>query len=360
MLVLVPAVAAAPRTLVVTPRAVEEVAQHGAVIAWTTNMPGCGEGGEVWAARIGSERRVRLRRSCSGGGFFNVEGLTLANGRALWQEIYYDINSDSEGSFFTAALDDRRVRYLRDFYGPGLASEGGGLWPMIDRDRTGVVWAIRWTEVPNSSRCNPEGETPPTEVCRYRYRGEAWRVVGRSERRIRSVGPAVAVAATPTRIAYVPMSTAETTVSPAAPDRRVVFRRLTDGLVVRDLVVGGDVKALAFSDTVIAVLVKDSAGEVRIERYRVSTGDLLGVTAPAADEQALADVTASLDVGTQHVVYRVGNAIHAVHARTGEASVIWRARRPPIDLTVEGRRVVWGANGSRRGRILAITLPRTR
>jgi hypothetical protein len=156
------------------------------------------------------------------------------------------------------------------------------------------------------------------------------------------------------------MSTAETTVSPAAPDRRVVVRRLTDGLVVRDLVVGGDVKALAFSDTVIAVLVKDSAGEVRIERYRVSTGDLLGVTVPAADEQALADVTASLDVGTQHVVYRVGNAIHAVHARTGEASVIWRTRRPPIDLTVEGRRVVWGANGSRRGRILAITLPRTR
>jgi hypothetical protein len=48
-------------------------------------------------------------------------------------------------------------------------------------------------------------------------------------------------------------------------------------------------------------------------------------------------ISSSLDRG-QRVADRIRTAIHLLGARSGEDSVVWRTRRPPVDVAVEGRR----------------------
>lgn len=255
----------------------------------------------------------------------------------------------------TAAVGDRRVTRLASFTGPGLESGGGGL-PIVDEDGTGPVYAdYPWTEVMNAAECWDMDNDMPTASCRYRLRGHVWRVVGRARRRVPRIGPAFAVAATPSRVAYVPGSTAETTGTPAGPERRIVVRRLRDGAPVGEIAVDDEVKALAFSGSIVAVLVQDATGEARIERYEVAMGQLIGATVVPNAPSVLHDIRSSLDVG-HRVVYRIRNAIHVLAVRDGDDSVVWRTRRPPLDLAIEGRRIVWGTNGGGNGRILSLVL----
>ena len=341
---------AAPRTVLVTPKPIAELAQRGGRVAWTSTEidNGCGE---TWVGTLATQRRVRLHRSCGPGSIgLDYGGLAFDGRRAVWREIVLDIHSDSEGEVMTAAVDDRRVRTLEYVYLDGLETDfAAATRQVLDGDRNPLVYGWIGRAVLNYDQCTDFGPEPPSEECRFRLAGVTWHVVGRSKRRVRQVPPAVALSAAAGRIAYVPAVEGE---NPATWDQQlVVVRRLEDGAHVTEFAPPGRVRALALGRTSVAVLVATDAGETRIERYHPVTGTSLGGTAVP---RATAPV---LDVAGTRILFRVGRSIRVVDGDTGEASVVWAGRQRPIDPSLEGRRVVWGVNGRGRGRVLALNLP---
>jgi hypothetical protein len=106
----------------------------------------------------------------------------------------------------------------------------------------------------------------------------------------------------------------------------------------------GTVRKVALSWPYLAVLVTRSNGTTVIERYDASTQELLSATQmPGASNLAM---------GTGGIVFLVGNSIYTLH--DGKPTLLWRATKKPIGLSIEGRRVAWAACG----RIKALTLPR--
>ena len=253
-------------------------------------------------------------------------------------------------SLYTAALRDRRVRLVDEFGG----TSGLGDYPVVSGDGSTLVYGWAYLDYPNEE-CGYE-EPEPGE-CPYQVLGGgARRVVGRQKFRIPGVPPMAAFAASAGRIAVVPADRrpSEKFSSPRpVTDGPVQIRRVDDGTIVSTFAPAGSVRAVALSGRNAAVLVADAAGEKRIERYDAVTGALRGATAvPRAS-------AAALDVAGENVVFRVGRSIWLLRSRAGTLVRLWTARRTPVAVSIEGRRVVWAVNAKGRGRVLTLVLPRS-
>jgi hypothetical protein len=129
----------------------------------------------------------------------------------------------------------------------------------------------------------------------------------------------------------------------AAPNGPVDVYNLSGSLLAQ-VVPQGTVREVALSWPFLAVIVVRADGTTVIERYNVSTTELLTATPMSG--------AANLAIGTGGIVFLVGKTIYTIH--DGQPALLWHAATRPIGLSIEGRRVAWAAYG----RIKALTLPR--
>ena len=272
--------------------------------------------------------------------------LALGGERAVWTEDYG--GSSIDASAYTAALNDRRVRAIFDIEGvPGL----GGIFADFagDGDTLAFAWADIDFETEDEHRACYSGRG-----CRFIVvGGGARRVVAGRAVRIPGAPPAFRVAASAGRIAVVP---ADRTKSAASYPRPVAggpveIRNAEDGTIVSTFAPAGTVRAVALTGRNAAVLVVDASRQKRIARYDSVTGSLLGPT-PVPPATA-----AALEVAGENVVSRVGRSIWLLRSGVGTLARLWTARRTPVAVSIEGRRIVWAVNGKRRGRVLTLLLP---
>jgi len=116
----------------------------------------------------------------------------------------------------------------------------------------------------------------------------------------------------------------------------------------RHFVIGGHARAIALGPDYVALLVDHDPG-VHVELYNLN-----GSLRRAA---AVSSRVGSLSAAGRNIVFATGPAIRRLDARTGAVTALAAARRAPVGLTIEGRRVVWAENGRGSARIRSVTVP---
>jgi hypothetical protein len=342
--------AAAPTTVRTTANPISALAHDGNRIAWLTSRTAdyATECIQLRVRRLVRAREALLRRTCAPTQIPHL--LALAGRRVLWGEEQG--GSTYQEWVYTAALDDRRARYLTEFQGID-----GDHFPFAIFTGDGTLLAYAWARtaiVMGDSEDEPECWQDADVPCLYRVTGgAAWRVVDGRKIRIPAVPPPFAFAASAGRIAVVP---ADRTESQAWRPRPVAggpveIRDAETGALTATFAPAGTVRALALAGRSAAVLVGGADG-TRIERYDSRTGTLVGATTVPPE------TAAALDVHGSRVVYRVGRSIRLFDG-AGTTSRLWASRRTPLGLSIEGRRVLWATNGRRGGRIFALTIARS-
>jgi len=271
----------------------------------------------------------------------------LAGTRAIWSEDDEGAHYTASYEQYTAALGDRRVRRLGisayAFWDEAVSVEYGA-------DASTLVYAWASKDVADET-CDDDLDTSD---CRYAVRGGGVRrIVGGREIDIGGAPPSVSAAASGERIALVPVDPAETTSADqlsAAPGGEVQVLNVRTKTIVSRFAPAGTVREVALTQTIAAVLVSDASG-LQVARYRVRDGALLGSTRVERSAHGL-------DAEGPTVVYRAGLSIWAIQASSGAKRRLWTTRGGAIDVSIEGRRVVWGTNGRGGGRVLALRLPR--
>ncbi|HEX5469006.1 MAG TPA: serine hydrolase [Gaiellaceae bacterium] len=119
----------------------------------------------------------------------------------------------------------------------------------------------------------------------------------------------------------------------------------------RSLNLGGNVTALALEDDLVAVLVRGSAGRMRLERLRISTAKRLQPhRLPRAS-------VPELDVHGPWILSRTRHALRASAAASGRTWTVWRPRRAPVGAGLSGRRILWVENHADAARFWSLRLP---
>jgi hypothetical protein len=347
LLIAAEASAAVPRTIVRTANPISALAHDAGRIAFIAGkefdvyQTYCMQ---VRTRKIGAPRGISLRRTCADS--YPTGLLVLGAGRAVWME---DVGgSVRTWSIYTAAVADRRLKWLTEFEQTG----GAGDHPILAGD--GRTLALAWasSDVPAGDETNCLDDDVP---CRFTVvGGGARRVVGGTTVRIPGVPPAAYFAASAGRIAVVPADRTirSSPVPRAVEGGPVQIRDAVTGTLVSSFAPTGTVRAVALSSRIAAVLVTE-AGVRRIDRYDAVNGALLGKTiVPAA--------TAELELAGRTVVFRAGKSIWILRGASGIPKRLWTAHRVPFDLSIEDRRVIWAVNGNGRGSVSSLLLPRLR
>jgi hypothetical protein len=344
--------AAGPRTLITTARPINAFVQDGDHIAWSV----CDGDPLVWVRTL-SKRSMRSFSSSSpcdpNGATYGGWGPALAGTRVIW-DAYEVSKMDSVYEYLlTASLGDPTMTGIDSFYDAYYGSEpwDRSLGPMAGHGRT-LIYSVLWADCPSGPASCLVG-------------GNVRRVNGRRASIVPGAPPAAVLAVSEGRIAIAPAATYTSYEFGPARGGPVEIRNASTGSLIRSIAFPGKVvRALALTPTTLAVLTADTAGNRRIVRYSVATGDLVGATwvrRTTADE---------LDMAGRRIVYRTGNAIRLLDAVTGTKTGLWTTKTPPIGVSIEGQRVAWAVNihpaakvvrdgraSARRGRIFALSVP---
>ena len=134
-----------------------------------------------------------------------------------------------------------------------------------------------------------------------------------------------------------------------APRSPVDLRDARTGRLIKRFTIDGYAHALALGPDYVALLV-DHEPDVRVELYNLNGRLRTAAAVPAS--------VRNLSASGRSVVFATGRLIRRLDARTGVVATLATARRTPVGLTIEGRRIVWAENVGSRGRIVGLTLPR--
>jgi hypothetical protein len=294
------------------------------------------------AAVLANARTIGLGGAGGWPANFDSTLLALGRDRALWLKL--SGGNILEQLLRTAALSDpleRQVGFLEYSSGEGrVVSDMAG-----DAGTLAYAWLGFESRGPNSE-------------CSAVVDGGVVLVEGRQTRALLGAPWPAALAASTGRLALVPADESETCFAAppiaAAENGTVEVRDTESGALVSSFTPLGRVQAVAMSGPV-AVLVENSAGGRRIERYATEDGTLIGSAWVSPD---IADV---LDMAGDTIVFQNGYMISTMSVTTGEKFALWRAAVRPLDLSIEGRRVAWVANrytpSGTRGAIRAVMLP---
>jgi hypothetical protein len=132
------------------------------------------------------------------------------------------------------------------------------------------------------------------------------------------------------------------------PRSPVEIRDARTGRLIRRFTIDGHARANALGPDYVALLVNHDPG-MRVELYNLN-----GTFRRAA---AVLSSVRSISAAGRNVVFATGRVIRRLDARTGAVTALATARRTPVGLTIEGRRVVWAENHSGAARIRAVTAP---
>ena len=164
-------------------------------------------------------------------------------------------------------------------------------------------------------------------------------------------GPALGLAVSNGRIAYVPATAVSQAGAPvSSASATVEVADVSDGTAVSQANPVGVPLAVGLSPHVLGVLSR-AAGKKRLTWYDAATGAKLGgIAVPATTSPVLA-------ADDQVIIYRVGQYLHALTLATGHAHVVGRMALGAIGLSLDAGRLVWAESGQSSGRIRALSVP---
>ena len=217
--------------------------------------------------------------------------------------------------------DSKRIAFVRMENGQGalwvMNADGSGQRRLIPGDRyaDSPQWAPRGSTILIGDWYDPS-------VGNWPYRPGGIRLVSPDDGKARTIAP--------------------------VPHSPVEIRDAITGRLITRFRIDGHAHATVLGSDYVASLVNHGRG-VRVELY-----DLKGRLRRAS---AAASNVRNLSAAGRSVVFASGRVIHRLDARTGAVTTLATARRTPVGLTIEGRRVAWAENGRGTARIRAVAAP---
>jgi hypothetical protein len=324
------------------------VAQDNHVAAWLTSAPkrGCNQ---VHVLSPGKHDRT-LPKPPSGATMtchWGLQGwptqLAMAAGisTALWTL------HQSQGTPFEQIVaasiggPERQVERL------SRASDGTGDW-LGGVTGAGKTLAYSWDDVEyvNKLACLSD-----PRKCKEKIADGGIKIVTRATvAPLPGAGPALLLAASAGRIAYVPATTVHggrpyTTTNNALP-----IVDATTGAPVGEATVHGFPIAIALSPHVLAVLTSQGTEHDRISWFSATDGKKLGnalVSGSGAPQLAVND---------RLIVYRTGLQLRDVSIRTGRSTKLVKTGVNYVGLSLAHGRLVWAENHNQTGRLRALAV----
>jgi hypothetical protein len=223
---------------------------------------------------------------------------------------------------------------------------GAGRWlGGIAGDGSTLVYAVTEVGYVDQVACLSGGP------CRLKVSGGAiHQVVGRKNPTVPGTGPAVAVAVSAGRIAYIPARAIGAAGLPVpSADAPISVRAASTGALISSISPGGVPLGIALAPHVLALLVRHGT-QTTVTWYDPATGTLLGtVNVPQTTSPRLA-------VSDQTIVYSAGKVLYAIDVAGRQVSTLLAAPVPPVGLSVDGGRVLWAENVGGLGRIRSLAV----
>ncbi len=325
-------------------------AQDGRLIAWfTRSANGCNaahvrslyNGLKVNLPKQGDAHNVTCRWNVG------ASPVTLAVARKT-SDVLWTLHESSPLQFdyvVGAGAGDQRERRFQEL---AHTDRGAGLW-FGGLAGNGATLAYGVTSV---DYVDEAGCLAGTDSCAMKIAGGGvYRVVGRqSPKRIQGTSPAVAVAASDGRIAYIKTGSITKHGKPVAGTHAAIkVVDVADGRVVSSIRPQGTPVAIALSAHVLATLERTRLG-LRLAWYDPATGS------PTGSVPVAIATSPALTVSDQLVVFHVGRSIRAVEIATGRVRTLVTAAAPPIGLSIEGSRLAWAENLKHGARIRAFSV----
>jgi hypothetical protein len=295
-------------------------------------------GVEVTLPKPGT-RNVTCRWSVGGG----PVGLAVAEkeGGALWT-LNEQAQVDLDYVVGATAAEPRERRF--DQVAHTLA--GAGLWlGGVAGSGSTLVYAVTTVAYVDQVACLSGGS------CQLKIAGGAIHLVtGRRNPVLPDTGPAVAVAVSDGRLAYIPARGIGAGGLPlASASVPIPVRSAQTGAIVTRIAPRGLPIGLALAPDVLVLLVRRS-NRTSIAWYDPVHGTQLGsVRVPDSTSPRLA-------VSDRIIVYSVGKVLHAIDVADGLARQLLAAPVAPVGLSITGGRVLWAENLDGRGRVRSLAV----
>jgi hypothetical protein len=227
------------------------------------------------------------------------------------------------------------------------ASNGTGEW-LGGVAGAGKTLAYSWDDV---EYVDPQGCLSGGS-CKQRIMDGGIRIVTKTTNTpLPGAGPALLLAASAGRIAYVPATAVTKTGHPYTSANNVLqIVDATTGDPVGQAPVKGFPIAIALSPKVLAVLTTQGTPHDRISWFSATDGTKLGsivVSGLAAPQLAASD---------QLIVYRVGRLLRDVSTRTGHLGKLVKTAQNYLGLSLANGRLTWAENHDRIGRLRALAV----
>ncbi len=223
------------------------------------------------------------------------------------------------------------------------ASNGTGEW-LGGVTGSGRTLAYSWNDVEYVDKlgCLSGGS------CQQKIADGGIQIVTRTtDTALPGAGPALGLAASTGRLAYIPATTVKAGRPSASANGSVRVVDATSGDPVSNALVRGIPAAIALSPHVLAVLTQRGPRD-RISWFSAEAGTKLGsvlVSRRATTELAASD---------RLIVYRVNRTLYGVSTVTGRIRALGKAAANTIDLTLAKARLVWAENRGGTGRLRAL------
>jgi len=336
--------AALPQTAYAGHGRVAAVAQDGRLLAWlAADGSGCnvvdvlGVRGATMHAPLPAADSMTCHWDVSDGN----PKLAVATGASAVLWTLHQGGGTTVDYVMTAPLNGPESRVDRLAH----ASDGTGLWlGGVAGAGTTLAYSAADVEYANQLGCLSGGS------CKRRIAGGGVYVVsGGEERVLPGSRPALGLAASSGRIAYIQAAAAPA--GPPVANARLPLQVVsaTGGSAVCSAQPHGVPLAIALAPDVLAVLARSGKSD-RVSWYDASSCAALGsTTVPEGAAPGL--------VANDHLaVFRVGRTLRGISLRTGKVRTLARATSAPVDLTLAGPRLAWAENRGDTSRVRTLSV----
>jgi hypothetical protein len=226
------------------------------------------------------------------------------------------------------------------------ASDGTGKW-LGGVTGSGKTLAYSWDDVEyvNPSACLGGGS------CKQKIAGGGIRLVTKTaDTPLPGAGPALQLATSAGRIAYVPATIVKSGHPSATTKSTLDIVNAPDGSLVGQAFVHGIPIAIALSPHVLAVLTTLSGPHDRISWFSATDGTKLGsvLVSPLTTPQ--------LAASDQLVVYRTGRELRGVSTHNGHSVKLVKTGQDYVGLSLARGRLIWAENHVASGRLRALAV----
>ena len=230
------------------------------------------------------------------------------------------------------------------------ASDGTGKW-LGGVAGAGRILAYSWNDVEyvNPEKCLSGGS------CKQKVADGGIKIVTRTATQLDTTqlpgaGPALQLAASAGRIAYVPATTVKAGRPSTSAKNVLQIVDAVTGATDGQALVHGFPIAIALSPRVLAVLTTEGTVHDRISWFSAANGtklDSVVVSGLAAPQLAVSD---------RLIVYRVGRLLRDVTTSTGRVGRLVKTGLNEVGLSLAHGRLVWAENHNGAGRLRALAL----